>query len=118
MNPPPNGIWRKTGGNEYGLFWDGSKYLATTDINTIAHHNAMLENPEYKRIFDSDQEFVIDQYESEELTGVEVIANKIKKIFSSETYNTPKKRTNAVYIAVAVSAVVVALLVYFKKIKF
>lgn len=116
MNPPPNGLWRIPGGNEYGRFWDGSRYLATTDINTTEHHNYMMQNPEYARAAQFNGAD-IDQYQSEELSGVEVVGNKIKKLFSSETYNTPRKRSNAVFIGITIAAVVFGLLVYFKKIK-
>jgi hypothetical protein len=114
MNQPPNGKWSYwlTGndGNQYRYFWNGTQYIYAGDI-VSGEDAAFMANPDYVNSFGN---FELD---IEQLTGVEVVASKIKKLLSSETYNTPQKRTNAVYVAVAISAIVIGLLVYLKKIK-
>lgn len=113
MNPPPNqkwSYWLDTNGMYYRYYWNGSGYTYAGDI-IAGQDQAFMGNPDYvSDIGKSDID--IDQ-----LPGVEVVANKIKKIFSSETYDTPKKRSQAIFIVLAISAVTLGLLVYFKKIK-
>lgn len=117
MNPP-GGIWKIAKNNptsQYdALYWDGSQYV---DYNNITEANVRLfdNNPAYQEAT-SMGTFGLEM-QGGTLETVEAVANKVKKIFSKETYQTPKGRRNTIFIIITLGAIVFGYMVYKGKIK-
>jgi len=121
MNPPPNGVWKIQKSNPVAvwdaLYWNGSVYV---DYNNITEGNASSfdDNPEWQKDTSiGTYEAGIDDIPGKLLKGVEAVATKVKFVFRKETYNTPTKRKNAIYIILFAAAIVFGLLIYTKRIK-
>lgn len=122
MNPP-NGKWRVEKANPASqfdaLYWDGSQYVDIANI-TLANQYLFANNPDYQAAVNLGTiETDVDNIEMQggELSTVDVVANKVKKLLSKETYQTPKARRNTTFIIITLAAAVLGYMIYKGNIK-
>lgn len=129
MNNPPNGAWKimkPFSGSGYQMasdafFWNGTQYVDILNIRD-QDHELFMQNPAYAAVVNGIGSAEIDIVPGDDMQGgelpvVDAIARRIKKVFSKESYDTPKKKSNAIFIIIFIVAAVLGYLIYTKKIK-